>query len=160
MAYDWNLRVDAWETADIPMELSSLMKRTSLNFANIGSAGLMSLKFPQIQVRSPGNMGGQVNQTRLQMTATVPYRDTPWAVEISITQAWKGLDTTIQPDVYWGIQVYGVHWEDAINTMEVGGRRKEWGPNLQYMWPGDSTEEAFKSFLESIVTIQAKLDGE
>lgn len=151
--------MEAWEEVEeVSQDLLGLLKKVSFQFEGVGSTGLTSIKFPRLQIDQPGQMGSSVAETRLQVTATVPYQESPWAVEISITRVWKGLNTTVEPEVHWGIQAYGVHWEDAINCVEVGGRRKDWGADLEFMWPGDSLNEGFKNFVESIVMIQRGLD--
>lgn len=159
--HDWNIEANAWDAVDdVPASLEALLKRAQLKFDYIDSTPLTSLKFPRIEIPCAAIPGRQISETRLQTTAIIPYLDTPWVIEVSATRAWKGANTSAQPEVYWGIQVHGAHWDGAINQVAVGERRKDWGEGFEYIWPGTGTwEDRFGSFLESILEIQEALEG-
>lgn len=143
---------------NVPTDLLTLMKGISLKFANLDGSGMTSLKFPRIHIRDTGYTAKQIVQIRLQTSAVIPFRDTPWSIEINATQTWKGPDTKTAPEVYWGVQVYGAHWDEALNYRS-DSRRKDWGEELKYIWLGKkSWEERFGAFVESVLEIQAALN--
>ncbi|CAM1507334.1 Fc.00g069750.m01.CDS01 [Cosmosporella sp. VM-42] len=161
MEYDWSFRVDAWEkVADLPPGFSGLPQRLSLSAPRVEGNGQPELlKFPRIQAWL-GDLESHVDQIRMTTAATIPYMDTPYVVEVNVGRVWKGGRTTAEPEMSWGIELYAVHWEESINYVSTGGRKKDWGEGLQNIWAGDdpSLEARFGDFLRTVLEVQALLE--
>ena len=158
--FDWNLRVNAWdEVGDIPQDVKDLIQRIKVsNSPRIDGEGMFQL--PRLAPMRPGPLGDKIGQTWLRSSITIPVADGPYVVEINVTQSWNGCNITSPPDITWGLEVYGVHWDEAVNNIGVDGRRRDWGPELISVWPGDekSLEKRLEQFLLSILRVQGALD--
>ncbi|OAQ91510.1 hypothetical protein VFPFJ_03250 [Purpureocillium lilacinum] len=159
MPLDWNFQVDSLGyQAVVPDDLLKLMQSIVLipNKADKGDGH--SLCPPRLL--NGQSAGGQIDRTTLKTSIIVPFRNTPFVIEVSITQQWQGMKTVSEADTWWGLEFYCRGWDEAINNVSPGERRKDWGPKLERIWPGidQSLEERFTAFLEYIVEIQAALD--
>lgn len=156
---DWNFQVDSLGyQAVVPDDLLKLMQSIVLipNKADKGDGH--SLCPPRLL--NGQSAGGQIDRTTLKTSIIVPFRNTPFVIEVSITQQWQGMKTVSEADTWWGLEFYCRGWDETINNVSPGERRKDWGPKLERIWPGidQSLEERFTAFLEYIVEIQAALD--
>lgn len=144
--------------ATIPTELRNLVRGIVLIPDRAGGDQAVVLKPPRI-VMSTRVGGDKVDETLLKTSILVPFKDTPFIIEISVTQAWSGLKTNTVPETWWGVEYYGQHWDEAMNHVSPGERRKDWGPGLQDIWLGRSPrlEERFMEFLEHVLEIQSAL---
>ncbi|KAM4059362.1 hypothetical protein HRG_007780 [Hirsutella rhossiliensis] len=159
MQLDWNLQVDSCEsTASIPADLRGIMERLKLTSQG-AEDNKASMQSPRLVLTRPG--GDEVEETILKTSVLLPFRDTPFLVEISVSQAWPQMMTHREPETWWGIEFYGKHWSEAINNVSPGERRKYWGEGLRNIWPGGdaSLEDRFLEFLQHVVKIQAALGG-
>ncbi|PNY23407.1 Uncharacterized protein TCAP_06651 [Tolypocladium capitatum] len=159
---DWNLQVEPCETvANLPAELRKLAAGIVLIPDRAGGKQTVAaLKPPRVMMTTRAG-GDTVDETLLKTSILVPFKDTPFIVEISVTQAWSGLKTSTTPETWWGVEFYGQHWDEAINHVCPGERRKDWGPGLQDIWLGysPSLEERFMEFLDHVLEIQSTLGG-
>ncbi|KYK55954.1 hypothetical protein DCS_07919 [Drechmeria coniospora] len=156
MKLDWNFEVGSFHTMEaVPHELRSLTEHLVLVPSDAGSNQTASLSIPKLVARGPGS--NQVKETMLKVSILVPFQDTPYIVEISTTQAWAGMKTSTEPRTWWGMEFYGRNWDESINYMSPGNRKKDWGSGLQTIWPGDAPglEPRFMSFLEHILQVQS-----
>ncbi|POR35404.1 Uncharacterized protein TPAR_04429 [Tolypocladium paradoxum] len=160
MELDWNLQVESCDMASVPAELRNLAGGIVLIPDREGGDQPAALKPPRV-VMTTRVGGDKVDETWLKTSTLVPFKDTPFIVEISVTQAWSGLKTNTTPETWWGVEFYGQHWDEAINHVSPGERRKDWGPGLQDIWLGrsPSLEERFMEFLEHVLEIQSALGG-
>ncbi|KAK7426856.1 hypothetical protein QQZ08_006602 [Neonectria magnoliae] len=157
MQYDWNLRVDAWDDVDIPAAFKNLPQELLLT-VNKDATGF--LRIPYVDIVKLGDARSQIGQLRLKSSAIIPYKATPYVIEVSITKAWKDGNMKDNPDITWGIEFHAVHWDESINHVGGGDHRKDWGQGLKHVWPGNEPdlESRFGEFLETILEIQALLD--
>lgn len=160
-AYDWNLTVEAGGSVDdIPNSLRALVRDIQVKYA-VGN-GPHSLKFPTLKMPPIRSSDIAISEICLQKTACIPYKDTTWVVEVSVTQVWQGAGTMEVPTTHWGIQVYGPHWEESINYTRVGELRKDWGVDLVDVWPetadAQSLEDRLGAFVQSVLEIQTALE--
>ena len=159
--FDWNLQVESYDTmATIPSELRNLVRGIVLVPDRAGGDQVAELTTPRVMMTKV--LGGdKVDETLLKTSILVPFKDTPFIVEISVTQAWSGLETNTDPETWWGLEFYGQHWDEAMNHVNPGERRKDWGPELQDIWlgHGPGLEERFMEFLEHILELQSALVG-
>ncbi|KND90344.1 hypothetical protein TOPH_04933 [Tolypocladium ophioglossoides CBS 100239] len=156
---DWNLQVVPCETmTSMPTELRKLAGGIVLIPDGAGGDQTAALKPPRVLMTTRAG-GDKVDETLLKTSILVPFKDTPFLVEISVTQAWSGLKTNTTPETWWGVEFYGQHWDEAINHVSPGERRKDWGPGLRDIWLGrsPSLEERFMEFLEHVLKIQSAL---
>ena len=142
-----------------PSWLSGFTQKIGLETPDGGHAQSELLKFPVVKARL-GDLESQVNQIRMTTAATIPYKDTPYVMEVNVSKAWEGGRTSAQPVTSWGIELYALHWEETINYVSTGGRKKDWGERLQNIWPGDdpSLEARFGDFLRTVLEVQALLE--
>ncbi|KAK7416090.1 hypothetical protein QQX98_005418 [Neonectria punicea] len=157
MQYDWNLRVDAWDDVDIPAAFKNLPQELLLT-VNKNATGF--LRIPYVDIVKLGDARGQIGQLKLKSSAIIPYKATPYVIEVSITKTWKEGNMKDNPDITWGIELHAVHWDESINHVRGGDHRKDWGQGLKHVWPGNEPdlEARFGEFLETILEIQALLD--
>lgn len=118
------------------------------------------LKQPSIEPLTLGDFGNKVTETRLRTSAIVPWKTTPYLVEIGVTTVWKGINLGIQPRVFWDVQVYGNHWESAVNRVRSDIRRKDWGPDMCDVWTGEEKTMTgrMEGFVKEMLGIQAVLE--
>ncbi|KAH7136603.1 hypothetical protein EDB81DRAFT_886707 [Dactylonectria macrodidyma] len=158
MHYDWNLRVDAWDDEDVPGELRDFFSKVKLtmNSTQVTSA---AIRIPHISTHKLGKARDTIGQLKLKSSATIPYKSTPYVIEVSVTKAWQGSCTTDEPETTWGIEVYAAHWDESIMHTSGDDHRKDWGQGLKNMWPGDqpALEARFEEFLDAVLEIQALL---
>ncbi|KAF7540644.1 hypothetical protein G7Z17_g12152 [Cylindrodendrum hubeiense] len=160
MQYDWNLRVDAWDDEDIPLAFKDLSQKLLLTVNSTQDLSDL-IRIPHISTHKLGDLRGHVGQLKLKTSATIPYKTTPYVIEISITKIWKGACTTDEPDITWGIEFYAAHWDESIMHVSGGDNRKDWGQGLENIWPGDEPglESRFRQFVGTVLEMQALLDG-
>ncbi|KAJ6445563.1 Alternative oxidase [Purpureocillium lavendulum] len=157
MTFDWNFQVDSLgPTAAVPDGLLRLMQSIVLIPNRAVTDGGLSLNPPRLLA---GLSDSRVDGTTLKSSIIVPFRNTPFAIEVGITQKWAGMKTVSTPDTWWGLEFHCPGWDEGINNVNPGERRKDWGTDLERIWPGteQSLEDRFTSFLEHIVEIQAAL---
>ncbi|KAK5987674.1 hypothetical protein PT974_11806 [Cladobotryum mycophilum] len=162
MKFDWNLQVDSCENSDeIPSDVRELVEGMSLKIPVKEDREGQELVIPRLAVFKPGNWDSKVSETQLKTSATIPFKNTPYVVDISITQKWKGLRPPMEPETGWGIEIYGVHWDEAVNHVIPGERKKNWGRDMEHIWEGKGKEgvkTAFKGFIKTILEVQSVLD--
>ncbi|UNI15239.1 hypothetical protein JDV02_001791 [Purpureocillium takamizusanense] len=159
MSLDWNFQVDSRESkATIPDSLLKLMQSIVLIPDKTGVDDGYSLCPPRLLA---GHLGSdRIDKTTLKTSIIVPFRGTPFDIEVSVTKQWQGLRTVSNAETWWGLEFYCRGWDEAINNVSPGQSRKDWGAELERIWPGadQSLEERFTAFLEYIVEIQSALD--
>jgi hypothetical protein len=160
--FDWNLRVDGMEIiGDVPEKFQNVLQKINLKMASGGPESQGLMRFPNISLREMAPKDPEILSTRLKMSTVIPFKDTPFAVEVSATRVWKGMGVSEGSGVEsWGVEFYGMHWEEAINHVNAGEVRKDWGEDLKYMWVGDepSLNVRYKRFLRSILEVQQVLN--
>jgi hypothetical protein len=123
-----------------------------------GGEGLIDL--PKLAPLGAARLAEKVVETSLKSSRTLHIADGQYVAEVNVTQKWKGFDVTSPPEFKWGLEVYGVHWDEAVNSVGADGRRKDWGPRLVNIWPGSGTlEERLRPFFHCILAIQGVLDA-
>lgn len=160
MQYDWNLRVDAWDNEEVPVEFKDLSQKLLLT-VDSNQAGSDLIRIPRVSTHKLGNVRDSIGQLRLKSSAIIPYKNTPYVIEVNVTKVWKGTCMADTPEITWGVEFYAAHWDESIMHISGGDHRKDWGQGLKHMWPGDEPclESRFGEFLGTILEIQALLDG-
>lgn len=158
MQYDWNLRVDTWENVDTPARFKDLSKNLVL-IDDEQWKGI--LKVPSLNTSKLRELQAEVGRTSLKSSVIIPYKTTPYVIEVSVTKTWERACTLDKPETTWGVELYASHWDESINHVCGGERRKDWGQGLKNIWPGDepSLEPRFEGFLRTILEVQALLEG-
>ncbi len=156
--FDWSLRINASAETIISKEEQIIIQATKVEEPAI-SGGKGHFVFPRIRsakVTSPK----VVEETRLRKTIAIPFDNEPYVAKVSVTQSWKGADTSGQPDIYWGLEMHGVHWDEAINCKSKDRRGKDWVPELLYVWPGENMplKDRLLAFLQCIMKVHNALD--
>lgn len=142
-------------------QFKELVDGISLTFNNQEDDLQKILKTPRLTISKLAKWENKVSETRLKTMAKVAINETPYVIEISITQAWSGLKTATAPRVGWGIEIYGVDWDEIMNQENQSERRRDWGADLEGIWkgPGQSLEQRFGDFLQIILKTQSVLEN-
>ncbi|UKZ52218.1 hypothetical protein TrVGV298_005993 [Trichoderma virens] len=159
MRLDWGIRADAYEFESVPAGIDKLIKELQLRPATYEEDGDF-LKPGEVIVGQAEEWQGRISETRLKTTFAVELHDTPYMLEISMTQIWKGLKTNLRANVVWGIQLYGKHWDSAMNQLNPHSRRKDWGEGQRNVWVGTDPDlgKRFQSFLEVVLQLQQHVE--
>ena len=159
--FDWNLTVKgSKDEREIPASFGAILQTTKLKYQ--GEENNASLTIPNVGFEKFDSSGSVVQTVFLKSSVVIPFKDTPYLVEISRISTYKDGKTTKKPALSWCIEVYGAHWDDAINCVNAtDGERKDWGEDLRIMWPGryKTLEERFGAFLKAVLDIQSFLDA-
>lgn len=158
---DWNIRVDSLEvTGNVPENLQELFAAISLEFEETQSRQLLASPRLSIKPSRSKQDFSVVKESRLRTSAIIPFKNSSHAVEISVMHTWKNCQTSLEPETNWGIEFYGVHWDEAINRVSGAERRKDWGEEAINIWPGASPrlEERFREFLQEVLELHSALD--
>lgn len=159
--FDWSLRAESYEFSSVPADLQKLIKGLEHKpYAYKETDN--SLRESRVIVKNLGEWGRRVLETQLKTSFIADIQDTPYVLEISIFQVWEGLDTKSEPQLVWGIEVYGKHWDSAVNQVNPTSRRKDWGEGMKNVWPGTDPDlgKRFSNFLQVLVQLQSQLDIE
>lgn len=107
-------------------------------------------------VGQPGEWKDEVTETRLKTSFIAEFHDTPYVLQISMTQIWKRLRTKSRAKIVWGIELYGKHWDSAMNQVDPLTQRKDWGEGYRNVWVGADPDlgKRFLSFLEVFLQLQ------
>ena len=118
------------------------------------------LKQPGIDAIFLGQFGKDVFETHIRTSVIVPWKSSPYLIEVGITTVWHGVDVRTKSRVFWDMQLYGNHWESAVNRTQAGMRRKDWGEDMCDVWPGsgESLERRLENFTKEILEVQAMLE--
>ncbi|KAI5462981.1 hypothetical protein BGZ63DRAFT_412686 [Mariannaea sp. PMI_226] len=156
-AYDWSLTVNAWENLDTPAGFNDLSKKLKIE---VDQDWESILKIPKVDTRQLGDLQNQIRQIGVKSSVVIPYKLTPYVIEINITRAWQEGRMSDEPQVTWGIEFYASHWDESINHVCGGERRKDWGQGLKSIWPGDepSLGLRFEEFLQTVLEVQSILE--
>ncbi|KAM6487826.1 hypothetical protein HDV62DRAFT_1885 [Trichoderma sp. SZMC 28011] len=159
MRLDWGIRADAYDFESVPDGINKLINELRLVPATYEETGDF-LKPGEVRVGQAGPWKDKISETRLKTTFAVELLGTPYMLEISITQIWKGLKTRSQAKLAWGIQLYGKHWDSAMNQVNPHTRRKDWGEGQKNVWLGTDPDlgRRFQNFLEVVLQLQQHVE--
>ena len=146
--YDWQLQVDAWTAAvEIPAEMIQLL--TSVTLTNPIACQPAKRQSPVLRVQRPEKARDLVDHTTVSVSTAIPFKDTPFVVQMSTVYTWQGLNVTVEPQVSYTTKLYGIHWEEALNYVPSGEVKKRWGDRQELIWPdfGSTAEDNFAEFL-------------
>lgn len=114
--------------------------------------------FPPVVITLPvgRKVSDEVEEVRVKTSAIVPFEEEPYVIEVSVTQTWTGSNTRAQPVITWGVELFGPHWDQALNQNSTDGRKKHWGEGLINIWPAreGNLEERLAKFLHCIIKVQ------
>ncbi|KAK4071239.1 uncharacterized protein Triagg1_6270 [Trichoderma aggressivum f. europaeum] len=159
MGLDWGIRADAYNFESVPAGIDKLIKELRLIPATYEETGDF-LKPGEVAVGQAGEWKDKILETRLKTTFAIELHGTPYILEISITQIWKGLKTRLKAKMEWGIQLYGKHWDSAMNQVNPHTRRKDWGEGHKNVWVGTDPDlgRRFQNFLEVVLQLQQHVE--
>ncbi|CAI6100013.1 unnamed protein product [Clonostachys chloroleuca] len=158
--FDWNFEVHAGNIMDTaPNGMRTMIQNLPMSGAKTPDVS-RHLIFPTLKKLRPNHIDKSVNETKLKSSVLLPMIGTPYVIKISITKSWKGPEVTAAPTTTWGIEFYGMHWNEIINTASRDGRKKDWGKDMDKIWAGSdpSLDSRLGDFLHCILRIQAALD--
>ncbi|KAL6858610.1 hypothetical protein J3F83DRAFT_769088 [Trichoderma novae-zelandiae] len=159
MRIDWGLRADEYDMESVPEDLHDLIKELKLKPARYKENGNF-LRPAEVIFPRPGEWKDQIRQTRLKTSFIAEIHDTPYLLEISITQIWDKYRTKSRPRIVWGIEIYGKHWDSAMNHVDPISRRRDWGEAQRNLWVGTDPNlwKRFQSFLEVVLHVQKHVE--
>ncbi|KJZ79089.1 hypothetical protein HIM_01240 [Hirsutella minnesotensis 3608] len=155
---DWNIRVDACQnSADIPGPLKKAMGSLLLIPEPVmDHEGY----FRQPHISLTQGACQDVQETTLRTSVVIPFKSTPFVIEVSIFRTWPGMKTDLAPKTWWSVEFYGLSWDATMIDVTLNERGRNWAEELRFMWPGsedDDVEERFSRFLDYIIQIQIAL---
>lgn len=157
--FDWNLEVKAHKKLQtVPSDLATFLQKLKIQCPKAKANGGM-LMLPRLITKDAKHPDTKVSACRMKSSTMMTLSDGKYAVEVSITRAWDGVEFDNPSTFTWEIELFGSRWEEAINTVGSNGMRKDWGKDLIEIWPGSdpSLESRFKNFLRNVLKIQALL---
>ncbi|KAG8675455.1 hypothetical protein FPOAC1_001434 [Fusarium poae] len=153
MQYDWNFRIDAWDQVEVPPEFGDLAKKVSVSL-NLDDDSFLPI--PNVNTAKLASLGEQITEIYTRSWATVPFKESSYAIKIDVTKKLKGLQDN-EPEVTWGIELYAPHWEESVNY--ASGGRKDWGKELENIWTeGNDLKSRLGCFMRTILEVQALLN--
>ena len=153
--------MDAYDKLmDTPPGFNTVQRRVIVSANDIREPDL-DFRFPSVSISGLKELENHIANTRIKSSVILQYKDTPYSLEISVTKTWKRAQTAADPDLTWGIELYAIHWEESINYINPSTRRKDWGEDLENIWPGSdsSLEIRFGAFIRTILEVQSVLEG-
>lgn len=117
-------------------------------------------KLPRWQTAARGDLAQVSSNFKVKSSARLQYRDTPYEIEVAITQHWAKLPISAKPDrLSWSVSVSSIHWEEALSECQSNELSSEFeGALLHRLWPGKGPlEERLKEFLDCVVSIQTAI---
>ncbi|KAJ3493875.1 hypothetical protein NLG97_g4455 [Lecanicillium saksenae] len=162
---DWNLRVDSRpafigeRSGKLPEEIAKFVRSFVFNTGDQHAeidGGTRLFRLPKWQVSNRGELAQALSNFEIKSCARTQYRDTPYEIEITVTQHWARLPTRAEPDrLSWSVSVSGIHWEEALSEYNTGEALNGPEEGLFRMWPGEgSLEERLREFLVCIFSVQ------
>ncbi|KGQ07578.1 hypothetical protein BBAD15_g7119 [Beauveria bassiana D1-5] len=174
---DWNLRVDS--RPNLVGDRSGQLSEATANFVHSfifkidgedcaetdtpskeADGPPRRFKLPRWQTAAHGNLAQVSSNFRTKSCARLQYRDTPYEIQLSITQHWAKLPVSAKPDrLSWSVSVSSIHWEEALSECKSNESSREFeGALLNRLWPGEgSLKERLKEFLECVFSIQTAI---
>lgn len=155
--YDWNLQVNGLAPQETPKELAKAL--SGVRFRPGHSPTRSPLQLPRPLPLRLGTYESSVSEVRLRKTVTVPWRNTPYLLDISAIRAWKGDETAAQGHSYWNLQFYGIHWDDAINSMncQISSTDSQGDPPNMWRREEEDGREKFSDFVQEVFALQSLL---
>ncbi|KAG6303363.1 hypothetical protein E4U09_000078 [Claviceps aff. purpurea] len=163
--HDWCLRVDSGINLPMNPQISQLVNSIVVESDTHEEATTLEafLQNPvHIVVENPRLLAGKVDRILLKSTVAVPFRDTPYVLDVSYHRTWEGVETGAHPNQSWqSLGFHGVHWAAELNSVNATDTRKDWGLHQRNVWRGsaDSAEGQFHEFICYVLEGLSALDG-
>ncbi|KAM3501774.1 hypothetical protein MY11210_009282 [Beauveria gryllotalpidicola] len=173
---DWNLRVDSRpnligdRSGQLPEATAkfvhSFVFKNDEDCAEIDTPSKVAdgptrhFKLPRWQTAARGDLAQASSNFKVKSCARLQYRDTPYEIEIAITQHWAKLLISAKPDrLSWSVSVFSIHWEEALSECKSNESSSGFeGALLHRLWPGEgSLEERLKEFLACVFSLQTAI---
>ena len=151
---DWNLRVDSYKMVqDVPEKFNALISAFELQHGP-------EQYLPRLLLRYVPAGIADIESVELKALAKLPCGETPYEVEMAVTQRWTKLPIIGEPQtVTWGVALAGIHWDEALNSTFSEAQRRDWGDDFRTIWPGEQgLEGRLEEFLACVFSIQDALD--
>lgn len=121
------------------------------------------IQLPLLDTSRLDELGNRIDEIRLKSSVLISHLSSALVIEISITQVWVRGKIKEGPDWgFWGIEVYGLNWDECMNHTGAGELRRDWGEGLINVWPEPDShpfEARFGTFIRNILRIQNLLEG-
>ncbi|KAK6443822.1 hypothetical protein FP744_10000070 [Trichoderma asperellum] len=161
MMLDWSLHAETWGYESVPNDLLELLKTLRHNIRYNEDENNFLLPSQVVVTKDPRDWKDQIYLTRLKTSFIAEFQDSPYVLEISMTQEWQGLKTRApEQKVIWQMDFYGKHWDSAMNQVNPVDQRKDFGEGLRNIWVGTDPDilNRFSEFLESFLKVQQQVD--
>ncbi|KAG6006288.1 hypothetical protein E4U21_007170 [Claviceps maximensis] len=161
--YDWCFRVDSGTNLPISPQISHLVNSIVVSCDTHETSTTAFLQNPvEIKIKNPQLLKEKVDQILLKSTVAIPFRDTPYAMNVSLHRLWQGIDTQAYPHQSWqSLGFHGIHWAAEVNSVNATSTRKDWGTHQKNVWRGsaDTAEGQFEEFVSYVLEGLSALDG-
>lgn len=159
---DWSLHAETWGYKSPPEGLLELLKTLEhrVIYNEDDKNGNYLLPSRVVVTKDPGYWADDIYRTRLKTSFIAEFQDSPYVLEISISQEWEGLKTRAEEKkMIWQMDFYGKHWDSAMNQVNPVDQRKDFGEGLKHIWVGTDPDlmSRFSSFLEVFLKVQQQL---
>ncbi|KAK2609011.1 hypothetical protein QQS21_002381 [Conoideocrella luteorostrata] len=160
--YDWAIRVDCGRIVQpIPTEMLSLI--ASITIKSEAHGGLPEdflRKTPTVHLGSGTTWIDKIESIQVKASVSIPFRDTPYVIEISTHREWQGASTRGEPQSWLSLGVYGVHWDAELNSTKANDTKKDWGYEQSDIWRGsaDTATGQFEEFVCYVLEVLSALE--
>lgn len=161
---DWSLHAETWGYKSVPEKVLELLKKLERRDRYNEDENPNSFLLPsEVAVtKDPLDWKYDIHQTRLKTSFIAEFQDSPYVLEISITQEWEQLKTRApEKKIIWQMDFYGKHWDSAMNQVNPVDQRKDFGEGLKHIWVGSDPDlmKRFSSFLEVFLKLQHQVNS-
>lgn len=158
---DWSLHAETWGYKSVPETLLNLLKTLEHRERHETEKNdFLLIPSDVVVTKDPGDWKHDVQQTRLKTSFIAEFQDTPYVLEISMSQEWEGLRTRApEKKIIWQMDFYGKHWDSAMNQVNPIDQRKDFGEGLKHIWVGSDPdlEVRFANFLLVFLKFQNQI---
>ncbi|KHN98559.1 uncharacterized protein MAM_03683 [Metarhizium album ARSEF 1941] len=162
--YDWALQVDSnLQVQPIPEHVERLLRDLVICTEKPETCDPRDLdhRCLNINVKGPAKWTGKLGEVRTKLSALIPFRDTPFVIEISRNHIWRDVNTNEALHSWTEIQMLGRHWEDSLNYKKKHESKKDWGLHQCNIWAGSemTAEDQFAGFICHVLEVLSALEG-
>ncbi|KAL6887862.1 hypothetical protein GGI43DRAFT_426006 [Trichoderma evansii] len=161
MMFDWSLHAETWGYKSVPedlLELLKTLKHEDIYDTNVDNNVLAPSRV--VVTKDPKDWKDKIHLTRLKTSFIAEFQDSPYVLEISMTQEWEGLRTRApEKKIIWQMEFYGKHWDSEMNQVNPLDLRKDFGEGLKNIWVGTDPDlwVRFSSFLQDFLKVQQQV---
>lgn len=148
---------------NVPEHIQAFISKVKIDMDEDTQPSEIFDKLPSLTANLSGPLAKEIQETDFRTSVLIPVDNSPYIIEVSVTQQWDGLKWYSAPKRIWfSVEMYGRSWDESINIKRPSGGKKDWGEELIHLFPDSSRSlrERVEEFVESIMLVQYVLDTE